>query len=48
MDCAVISNGIVKAAKTMDLKIPVVARLEGEFGLFQILHSFNSLHFASL
>jgi len=29
VDCAIISNGIVRAAKNMDLKIPVVARLEG-------------------
>ena len=34
VDCAVISSGIVKAAKTIDLKIPIVARLEGK-SLFQ-------------
>lgn len=29
VNCATIANGIVNASKTMDLKIPVVVRLEG-------------------
>lgn len=29
VDCSVIANGIIKACKNIDLKIPVVVRLEG-------------------
>jgi succinyl-CoA synthetase beta subunit len=30
VDCAIISSGIVKAARDIDLKVPIVARLEGK------------------
>ena len=29
VDCATIANGIVKACKTIELKIPLIVRLEG-------------------
>ena len=30
VDCAIISSGIVKAARDIDLQMPIVARLEGK------------------
>lgn len=32
VDCRIIANGIVTACKKLDLKVPVVARLEGNNG----------------
>lgn len=30
VNCATVANGIVNAARSLDLKIPLVVRLEGE------------------
>ena len=32
VDCRIIANGIVTACKNLDLKVPIVARLEGNNG----------------
>ena len=32
VDCRIIANGIVTAFKNLDLKVPIVARLEGNNG----------------
>ena len=32
VDCRIIANGIVGACKQIDLKVPIVARLEGNNG----------------
>ena len=31
VNCATVANGIVKAAKALELNIPLVVRLEGEY-----------------
>ena len=32
VDCRIIANGIIQSCKKLDLKVPVVARLEGNNG----------------
>lgn len=41
VNCATIANGIVKAAETLGLKLPLVVRLEGNAENFKFFHHHN-------